>query len=229
MFNELGVLGDQPYEINLDPEAKPHAIFTPRRVPNPIRGKVKEELTCMESLGVISKVEQATPWCARVFAVPKKTSSVRIHMDLTPLNQSMRRQPYPLPTVEDALSQLSGAKVFSKLDANSGLWQTPLAPSSQHLTTFLTPFGRYHFNKLPFGLSSVLELFQKRMQKLLTGLNGVVCLIEVIVFATDEEEHDKLERLHGQSWNHTEPRQMLFQATRVKVSQTCSKQRRSVC
>ena len=78
--NGLRVLGDQPYEIDLDPEAKPHAIFTPWRVPYPIRGKVKAELTCMESLGVISKVEQATPWCAEVVVVPKKTSSVHAHL-----------------------------------------------------------------------------------------------------------------------------------------------------
>ena len=110
------------------------------------------------------------------------------------------RQPYPLPTV-DVLSQLSGANVFSKLDANSGFWQIPLGPFSQQITTFLTPFGHYHLNKLPFGLTSALELFQNRMHKLLTGLNGFVCLIDdVLVFATDEEEDDKrfkavLERL----------------------------------
>ena len=181
MFNELGVIGDQSYEIDLDPVAKLHAIFTPRRVPYPIRGKVKEELTRMESLGVISKVEQATPWCAGVVAVPKETGSVRICVDLKPLNQNVRRQPYPLPTV-DVLSQLSGAKVFKvfyKLDANSGFWQIRLAPSLNTLLLF------WH-NLDVLGLSSAPELFQKRMQKLLTGLNGDVCLIDnVLVFATD--------------------------------------------
>ena len=92
----------------------------------------------MESLGVISKVEQATPWCAGVVAVPKETGSVRICVDLKPLNQNVRRQPYPLPTV-DVLSQLSGAKVFKvfyKLDANSGFWQIRLAPSLNTLLLF---------------------------------------------------------------------------------------------
>ena len=202
MFNELGVIGDQSYEIDLDPVAKLHAIFTPRRVPYPIRGKVKEELTRMESLGVISKVEQATPWCAGVVAVPKETGSVRICVDLKPLNQNVRRQPYPLPTVDvlsqlsgakvfrqpyplptvDVLSQLSGAKVFKvfyKLDANSGFWQIHLAPSLNTLLLF------WH-NLDVLGLSSAPELFQKRMQKLLTGLNSDVCLIDnVLVFATD--------------------------------------------
>ena len=65
--------------------------------------------------------------------------------------------------------------LFSKLDANSGFWQIPLAEESRSLTTFVTPFGRYHFNKLPFGISSAPELFQKRMSKVSEGLDGVVC------------------------------------------------------
>ena len=190
IFHGLGTLGE-PYKIDIDSDAKPYAIFTPRRVPNyPLQDKVKQELSRMETLGVISKVEDST-WCAGMVAVPKKSGGIRICVDLKPLNESVKRQPHPLPTVESILSQLSGAKIFSKLDANSGFWQIPLSPESRPLTTFLTPFGRYHFNKLPFGLSSAPELFQKRMGKLLEGLDGVVCLIDdVFIFAADKEEHD---------------------------------------
>lgn len=60
----------------------------------------------------------------------------------------------PLPKVDETLAQLVGATVFSKLDANSGFWQIPLATESHLLTTFTTPFGRFCFNKLPFGISS---------------------------------------------------------------------------
>ena len=190
IFHGLGTLGE-PYKIDIDPDAKPYAIFTPRRVPYPLQDKVKQELSRMETLGVISKVEDSTEWCAGMVAVPKKSGGIRICVDLKPLNESVKRQPHPLPTVESILSQLSGAKIFSKLDANSGFWQIPLSPESRPLTTFLTPFGRYHFNKLPFGLSSAPELFQKRMGKLLEGLDGVVCLIDdVLIFAADKEEHD---------------------------------------
>ena len=139
IFQGLGTLGE-PYEIDIDPEAKPYAIFSPRRVPYPLQNKVKEELCRMESMGVISRVEDSTEWCAGMVAV-KKSGGIRICVDLKPLNESVRRQPHPLPTVEGILSQLSGAKVFSKLDANSGFWQIPLSPSSRPLTTFLTPFG----------------------------------------------------------------------------------------
>ena len=97
----------------------------------------------MEALGVISRVEEATPWCAGMVVVPKKEGALRICVDLKPRNESVLREIHPLPKVDETLAQLSGAKVFSKLDANSGFWQIPLAKKSRLLTTFVTPFGRY--------------------------------------------------------------------------------------
>ena len=99
--------------------------MAPCNIPMPQRPKVQEELARMESLGV-----------------------------LKPLNESVLREVYPLPRVDDTLAQLTGAKVFSKLDANSGFRQIPLAKKSQHLTTFIKPFGRYCFKKLPLILVS---------------------------------------------------------------------------
>jgi len=66
------------------------------------------ELNHMEILGVISKVETPTPWCAGMAVVPKSSGEVRICMDLKPLNESVV---HPLPRVETALAQLSGAKL----------------------------------------------------------------------------------------------------------------------
>ena len=124
--------------------------------------------------------------------VPKKSGSIRICVDLKPLNESVLREVHPLPKVDDTLAQLAGAKVFSKLDANSGFWQIPLAKESRLLTTFITPYGRYCFNKLPFGISSAPELFQKRMNNILRGLEGVLCLMDdILIFAKDMEEHHK--------------------------------------
>ena len=81
--------------------------------------------------------------------------------------------------------------IFSKIDANSGFWQIPLTRESRLLTTFVTPFGRYAFNKLPFGISSATEHFHKRMSKVLSGLEGLVChMDDVLVVGANLTEHD---------------------------------------
>ena len=76
----------------------------------------------MESLGVISKVDTPTSWCAGMVVVRKKDKAVRICVDLKPLNTSVLRKTHPLPRVDDTLVELTGAKAFSKLDANSGYY-----------------------------------------------------------------------------------------------------------
>jgi len=81
----------------------------------------------MESLGVISPVDQHTPWYAGMVIVPKQNGSIRICVDLKPLNTSVQCEVYPFPTVDDTLAQLTGAKMFSKLDANSEFRQIATA------------------------------------------------------------------------------------------------------
>ena len=69
----------------------------------------------MEALGVISKVDEPTLWCAGMVVVPKKEGAIRICVDMKKLNESILREVHPLPDVNETLAQLSGAKVFSKL------------------------------------------------------------------------------------------------------------------
>ena len=134
----------------------------------------------MEKLGVISKVDKPTLWCAGMVAVLKKSDDVRICVDLKPLNESVLRETHPLPGADETLAQLTGATVMSKLDVNSGFWQIPLSKDSCEFTTFIIPLGRYCSNKLPFGISSAPEYFQKRVSTILNGLAGVLCLMDDI-------------------------------------------------
>ena len=71
--------------------------------------------------------------------VPKASGAVRICVDMNPLNENVLREIHPMPKVDTTLAQLTGATMFSKLDANSGFWQIPLATESRLLTTFITP------------------------------------------------------------------------------------------
>ena len=113
-------------------------------------------------------------------------------MDYTGLNAYVRREKYILPSVDQSLGMLAGAKVFSKLDANMGF----SAEESVMYTTFITPFGRFHFNRLSFGINSAPEHFQCMMAEVIEGLEGVVCHIDdLLVWGRDQDEHDT--RLHA--------------------------------
>ena len=90
LFKGLGNLGDE-YSIKLFEGAQPHGLFTPQKVPIPMRAKVKEELDRMEKAGVISKVAEATPWCARMVVVPKQGRAVIVCVDLKGLNENVLR------------------------------------------------------------------------------------------------------------------------------------------
>ena len=138
LFEGLGKLeGD--YKIKLEPGAKPYGLSTPRRVAVPLLKAVEQELHRMEELGVIARVTEPTDWCSGMVVVPTRDGKVRICVDLTRLNESVRRERHPLPATDPILAQLSGAQVFTKLDANSAFWQIPLATESMLLTTFITP------------------------------------------------------------------------------------------
>ena len=190
LFHGLSKLQGE-YTIQLQEGAKPFALSTPRRVAIPLLKAVKQELQRMEELGVIAKVEAPTEWCAGMVVVPKSNGKVRICVDLTQLNQSVRRERHLLPAVDQTLAQLAGARILSKLDANSGFWQIPLAAESALLTTFITPFGRFSFHRLPFGIPSAPEHFQRRMSETLSGLGGVVCMMDdILIHGKSQEEHD---------------------------------------
>ena len=79
--------------------------------------------------------------------------------------------------------------MFSKLDANLGFWKIPLSTNSIKLTT---PFGRFAFRRLQFGITSTLEHFQRWMTEILSGIEGVVCMMEdTLVYGGSQEEHDE--------------------------------------
>ena len=130
---------------------------------------------------MISQIDEPSLWCARMVVMPKPSGKVRICVDMKPLNENAMREFHPLPAIDETLTQLSGARIFTKLDASAGFWQIPLAKESRPLTTFITPFGRYQFNALPFGITSAPELFQKRMNALLSNLKGVLCLMDNVL------------------------------------------------
>lgn len=81
--------------------------------------------------------------------------------------------------------------MFSSLDAASVFWKIPLHQDSCRLTTFITPFGRYCFKRLPFGISSAPEIFQRKVLETVQGLDGVeVFMGNILVCGPSLEQQD---------------------------------------
>ena len=169
------------YKIQLKDDAVP-VVHAPRRVPAPLRAGLKKDLERMTQLGVIERVEEPTDWVNSITCVKKKnTGALRVCLDPKDLNENIRREHYQIPKREEIMSEMASAKLFSKLDASQGFWQLRLDPESSRYTTFNTPFGRYCFLRLPFGIKSAPEIFHRAMASIIEGLEGTRVYIDDLV------------------------------------------------
>ena len=191
LFKGLGQL-KETYRIPLKKDATLICLYTARRVVHPLLPQVKTQLEKMQKSGVISPVTEATEWCSGMVIAPKANGKIRICVDLTPLNKAVMREVHPMASVDENLAKLQGSSMFTKLDANSGFWQIPLDPSSRLLTTFVTPYGRFCFNRMPMGVCSAPEVFQRTMSKILEGCEGAIChMDDILIHGPDKETHNR--------------------------------------
>ena len=113
-------------------------------------------------------------------------------LDPRNLNKAVKREHFTLPTREDLMGEFAGAKYFTKLDASSGYWHIRLDEQSSKLTTFNTPYGRFRFLRLPFGLKSAGEVFHKKVAMVFENIEGVVTSMDdILICGKTREEHDR--------------------------------------
>ena len=190
VFEGLGCITDALYNIKIDKNAKP-IVHPPRKVPVTLRPKIQKELKRMEELDVIEKVEEPTDWVNSMVTIIKPNGKLRICIDPRDLNKAVKRDYYPMTTIDEIVTRMPNAKVFSVLDARSGFWQVKLDTPSARLCTFNTPFGRYMFKRLPFGLSSSQDVFQRIMSEMFCDIEGVEVVVDdLLIWGESDEEHD---------------------------------------
>ena len=120
-----------------------------------------------------------------------KTEKLRVCLDPKAPNEALYRAHYPMRTFEEVTSQLAGAKFFSVLDATSGYWSVKLDETSSYYTTFNTPFGRYRFKRLFFGLICSHDIFQQKLDEAFERLPGVTGIVDdILVYGQTKDEHD---------------------------------------
>ena len=149
---------------------------------------VKEEINKLLEAGVIRNSHSS--WSALIIVVPKGDGGKHLIIDYRALNKVTRKFVWPMPKVEDIFSQLNGAKYFSTLDLRARYHHIELTTDSIPKTAFTSPFGKYEYIKVPFGLAQAPAYFQELMTGVLKDLPfAMAYLDDIIIYSSTPEEH----------------------------------------
>ena len=187
LFTGVGRLHGEVH-LEVDPSAKP-VQMPPRRLPLPLKERVKQELDELCKNDIIEPVTQPSEWVSPLFVVHKPNGRLRICIDPKHLNAALKRSVYMMPTIDDILPELTKARVFSTVDVAQAFNHLCLDRESAALTTFETPFGRYRWKRLCFGIITAPEIFQAKMHQVIGGLKGVASIADdMLVYGCSDVE-----------------------------------------
>ena len=166
------------------------------RLPEVLKSEVDKQTDQMLREGIIT--HSMSPWNSPILMVPKKTDASgkqnwRMVVDYRNLNQVTIGDSFPLPLITDIVDSLGSAKFFSTLDCAMGYYQIPLNPDSQSKTAFSTHKSHFHFLRMPMGLKGAPATFQRLMNYIMSGIQGVRALIyldDIIVYGRTVQEHN---------------------------------------
>ncbi|XP_033729753.1 uncharacterized protein K02A2.6-like [Pecten maximus] len=190
VFNEeLGTVKGVTATLRLKDNCTPK-FFKPRPVPFALKDKIGEELERLEKAGILRKVE-SSDWGTPIVPVLKPDGSVRICGDYkVTINPYLDVPEYPLPTSEELFAKLNGGEQFSKLDLTSAYQQVLLDEESRNLVTINTHQGLYQYTRLPFGVAAAPAIFQRTMDQVLQGIEGVGCILDdILITGKSDVEH----------------------------------------
>ena len=139
----------------------------------------------------LQAVTRPTDWVNSLVIREKENERLRLCLDPNKdLNKAIKRERHPIPTLEQITPKLAGAKLFSKLDARNGYWNVKLDEEFSYLTTFNTPFGRFRFLRMPFGLRMSQDIFQFKIDETYRDCQGAIGIADdVTAYGKNEREH----------------------------------------
>ncbi|CAB3985042.1 Transposon Tf2-9 poly, partial [Paramuricea clavata] len=192
LFEGTGNLKGREVKLEIDPTVTPVAQ-TNRKIPHSMKTKVNKKLQEMREEGIIEKVEGATPWLSPLIAIPKKSGDLRLVLDMRIPNTALARRRVQIPTVNEILQKMEGAKVFTEVDLSQGYLQLPLAEESRHITAFSTPEdGPHRFTRLIMGASPSGEHFHEIIHELIKEVPDCANISDNIwLWSKDRETHLK--------------------------------------
>ena len=168
----------------------------PYRIPHHQKQEVQKQVENMLNEKII--FPSKSPWNFPLIVVPKKPDAdgnkrYRIAIDFRALNKKTIPDVFPLPNISDILENLGKSKVFSTLDLANGFHQLLIDPKDRDKCSFSTPFGKYSFARMPFGLSNAPATFQRLMNTVLSGLQGIKCFVymdDIVIYGKNLQDHN---------------------------------------
>ena len=170
--------GDHP------PLAKP-----PYRIPERWKPQLREHTDELQLMGIIRL--SRSPWCSSSVTVGKRDGSLQLCQNYHPLNQVTVSDPYQMKRIDDTLDLLGEASFLTKLDLSKGYYQIPMVEGDIPKTAFSTPFGKFEYTRMPFGLKNAPSHFQCTMDIVLAALFDCssAYIDDVIIFSRSFDDH----------------------------------------
>ena len=152
--------------------------------------ELKKQLDEMLQKGYIRP--SSSPWGSPSIFVDKRDDSLRMCVYYRRLNDVTIKNKYPLPRIDDLFDQLSGAKIFSKIDLRTGYHQLKIKKEDIPKTAFTTHYGLYEYTVMSFGLTNAPAFFMHMMNKVFMEFLDkfvVVFIVDILIYSKSDEEH----------------------------------------
>ena len=162
----------------------------PYQVPIHLREEVNAQIDQLINQNIIEP-SNSIDWCAPIVPVRKPDKSIRLCVDYREINRVTPLDRHIIPTLPQILDRVGHATVLSKIDLTSGFHQIPIEPQSRHLTTFLSPKGKFQFIRMPFGLKNAPSHFQRTMERVLEPVAdcAAVYIDDIVIFSNSWKDH----------------------------------------
>lgn len=150
--------------------------------------EVKKHFEELMKQGIVRR--SSSPYSSPITVVKKNNGKLRICGDYRKLNHHTVQDQYPLPHIHSFSNQLHGSLIFTKLDLSNAFYQIPMNEDDIKKTAVITSAGLFEFTRMPFGLRTASQTFQRQMDILFAGLNNVFTYIDdLIIHSLNEDDH----------------------------------------
>ncbi len=181
-----------PVEIHIDPSATPKAYHTAATIPLHWQDRVHDDVLRDEALGVIERVPYCEPvtWCHRMVITRKHDGSPRRTVDLPPLIKFCKRETFATESPFHLARRIPKYTWKTVTDAWNGYHSVPLRESDRHLTTVITPFGRWRYTRAPQGFLSSGDGYNRKFDAVLASFERHErCVDDTVHYNSDLEQH----------------------------------------